>query len=101
MRGCTQPPSLLLPAVEAGVSAAPDLNYNWTARLRVNSEAAGSHYLQWKDPHCCAATAAAGRRKCLFSGDLETTELMMMGVIPDQIELMLQCLDRSDLTVYR
>ena len=78
-----------------------DLNYNWTARLRVNSEAAGSHYLQWKDPHCCAATAAAGRRKCLFSGDLETTELMIMGVITDQIELILQCLDRSDLTVYR
>ena len=50
-----------------------DLNYNWTARLRVNSEAAGSHYLQWKDPHRSAATAAADRRKCLFSGDLETS----------------------------
>ena len=39
-----------------------DLNNNWTDKLRrVNSEAAGSHYLQWKDPHRGAGTAAASR----------------------------------------
>ncbi len=44
-----------------------DLNNNWTDKLCLNSEAAGCHYLQWKDPHCrapsWAAVAAADRRK--------------------------------------
>ena len=54
--------------------AATDLNYNWTARPRGNSEAAGSHYLQWKDPHCCAATAAAGRKSaCLVGLEISRT----------------------------
>ena len=44
-----------------------DLNNNWTDKLCLNSEAAGCHYLQWKDPHCrapsWAAVAVADRRK--------------------------------------